>query len=156
MIAALRWWHLAAVLDLEPVLFGADAWTAETFWSELAQYETRYYLGSWDSPAQPAPVPTDTVLSGYAGLACYQREAWVQTLGVGPAYQRRGLGASLLECLVGESRRRGATSLALEVGAGNVAAQRLYARHGFALVGRRRGYYQATGEDALVMTVSLS
>jgi len=40
----------------------------------------------------------------------------------------------------------------LEVRAGNRVAQRLYARHGFAVVGRRLGYYSDNSEDALLMT----
>jgi [ribosomal protein S18]-alanine N-acetyltransferase len=33
----------------------------------------------------------------------------------------------------------------------NTAAQRLYARRGFQVVGRRRGYYAEPPEDALVL-----
>jgi len=33
----------------------------------------------------------------------------------------------------------------------NAVAQRLYQRHGFVPVGRRRRYYQPSGTDALVM-----
>jgi ribosomal-protein-alanine N-acetyltransferase len=50
----------------------------------------------------------------------------------------------------------GARGAALEVRAGNRAAQALYERHGFALVGRRRNYYRHPQEDALVMAADLS
>jgi ribosomal-protein-alanine N-acetyltransferase len=33
----------------------------------------------------------------------------------------------------------------------NAIAQRLYERHGFVPIGRRRRYYQPSGTDALVM-----
>ena len=39
----------------------------------------------------------------------------------------------------------------LEVRADNAAAQRLYERRGFTEIGRRRGYYQPSGADAVVM-----
>ena len=39
----------------------------------------------------------------------------------------------------------------LEVRADNEAAQRLYQRRGFTEIGRRRGYYQPSGADAVVM-----
>lgn len=141
----LRWWEIPAAAALEPVLFGADAWSAEVFWSELAQTASRHYLATWDGE----------VMTGYAGLAADPREAWVQTIGVAPAYRRRGIATALLTDLTDEARRRGARTIWLEVGAGNTAAQALYARHGYATAGRRRGYYQATGEDALIMTAAL-
>jgi ribosomal-protein-alanine N-acetyltransferase len=37
------------------------------------------------------------------------------------------------------------------VRADNTSAIRLYERHGFSRVGVRRGYYQPSGADALVM-----
>ena len=39
----MRWWHIPAVLELEHELFGDEAWTAELFWSELANPHA-YYL----------------------------------------------------------------------------------------------------------------
>jgi ribosomal-protein-alanine N-acetyltransferase len=43
--------------------------------------------------------------------------------------------------------------MTLEVRVGNVAAQGLYQRFGFAPVGVRKNYYAETGEDALIMWV---
>jgi len=40
----------------------------------------------------------------------------------------------------------------LEVRAGNLGAQALYAELGFRVAGRRTNYYTDDGEDALVMT----
>lgn len=145
MIDPLRWWQLAPVLALEGALFGEESWSEAAFWSELAQYGTRHYLAAWAGDA----------LLGYAGLAAYREEAWVQTLAVAPDRQGRGIGTTLLRCLLGEARRRDARTVALEVRADNDAAQRLYARHGFTVTGRRRGYYQPSGVDALVMGVGL-
>jgi len=52
------------------------------------------------------------------------------------------------------SAREAGTRLAtLEVRAGNVAAQALYRRYGFRVVGRRPKYYNDNHEDALIMTV---
>lgn len=141
MIAALRWWQLAPVVAMERVLFGDEHWSEESFWSELAQHDTRHYVAAWEGPA----------LQGYAGLAAYREEAWVQTLGVAPPYQRQGLGTALLGDLLAEARRRQVETVALEVRADNAPAQQLYERHGFTVEGRRRGYYQPSGVDALIM-----
>jgi ribosomal-protein-alanine N-acetyltransferase len=47
-----------------------------------------------------------------------------------------------------------AEMVTLEVRRGNDAAQALYQKDGFDVVGERRRYYRDTGEDALLMTVS--
>lgn len=138
----LRWWHIDALLLLEADLFDDEPWTARTFWSELGQLESRYYLVARDGAG----------LVGYAGLCDYPDEAWVQTMAVARASQGRGVGAMLLAALLAEAERRGQRTVALEVRADNDPAQRLYARHGFTRTGVRRGYYQPSGTDALVLT----
>ncbi len=59
-------------------------------------------------------------------------------------YRRRGLGLLLLETAL-------AGTVFLEVREGNAGAIALYSTLGFAVVGRRRGYYAGPEEDALVM-----
>jgi ribosomal-protein-alanine N-acetyltransferase len=44
----------------------------------------------------------------------------------------------------------------LEVRPTNAEARALYESFGFRVVGRRRGYYYDTGEDALIMEARLS
>lgn len=143
-LAKLRWWHIGDLMPLERELFGAERWTEGMFWSELAQYETRHYLVALESDAGPRPV-------GYGGLAAYGEEAYVQTLAVRGDHQHRGIGRALLQALLAEAERRGARAVGLEVRADNAGAQRLYAGHGFEPVGRRRGYYQPSNTDAVVM-----
>ena len=137
----MRWWHLPAVDELEQQVFPDEPWGAALFWSELGQVDTRHYLAAFDGDR----------LVGYAGLCDYPDEAFVQTLAVAPAAQGRGLGALLLLELLGEAERRRQRVVSLEVRADNEPAQRLYARHGFARTGVRRGYYPG-GVDALVLT----
>ncbi len=138
----MRWWHVAEVLPLERALFGEQPWTERTFWSELGQPDTRFYVVALDGE--------DVV--GYAGLCDYPDEAWVQTMAVAPSCQGRGLGARLLTTLLDEAARRRQRVVSLEVRAGNAVAQRLYERHGFERTGLRRGYYAPSGEDAVLMT----
>lgn len=57
--------------------------------------------------------------------------------------------------LVSTAREVGCPDVLLEVRQSNEAAQRLYARHGFVTIGRRRRYYQAPPEDAVVMRLTL-
>jgi len=131
---------LAAVMELEEELFAPDTWTAAMYRDELAQTDTRHYLVAED----------DGAVVGYAGLIAYDDEAHVATIGVTGARQGQGTGALLLDALLAEADRRSPVVL-LEVRADNEHAQELYRRRGFAEIGRRRGYYQPSGTDAVVM-----
>ncbi|MFG2080845.1 ribosomal protein S18-alanine N-acetyltransferase [Micromonospora tulbaghiae] len=136
-----RWWHIDEVLPIETDLFGAEKWSAGMFWNELAN--GHFYLVATDD---------DGAVLGYAGLAVSPPdEAWVQNVAVRRDAQRRGIGRLLLEALLAEAARRGARSTLLEVAADNAPAQRLYATYGFEPIGVRRGYYQPSNTDALVM-----
>ncbi|WP_439599287.1 GNAT family N-acetyltransferase [Falsiroseomonas sp.] len=77
-------------------------------------------------------------------------EAEILTLAVHPAQRRAGLGGALLAEAMAGAVLRGATAMFLEVSERNAPARALYARSGFAEVGRRRRYY-ADGADALVL-----
>jgi ribosomal-protein-alanine N-acetyltransferase len=140
----MRWWDVERLMPLERELFGDTAWTAEAFWSELAHPDSRCYLVAEGDP------DGDDIL-GYAGLMASGTEADVQTLAVAPSAQGRGIGALLLQALVGEAARCGARSVLLEVRADNDAAIALYRRHGFERIGVRRRYYQPGDVDAHVM-----
>ncbi|MET8361423.1 ribosomal protein S18-alanine N-acetyltransferase [Micromonospora sp. NPDC005171] len=136
-----RWWHIDDVLPIEADLFGAEKWSPAMFWSELANGH-HYRIA----------VDADGAVLGYAGLAGVPPdEVWVQNIAVRRDAQRRGVGRALLEELLAEAVRRDARSTLLEVAVDNAAAQRLYATYGFEPIGVRRGYYQPSNTDALVM-----
>jgi ribosomal-protein-alanine N-acetyltransferase len=135
----MRWWHIDDLLPIEADLFGVEQWTAAMFWNELAN-------GNFYLVAQ-----LDGEIVGYAGLSLADREAWVQNIAVRRDQQRHGIGRRLLEALLAEAQRRDAPAMLLEVAVDNGPAQRLYAEYGFETVGVRRGYYQPTNTDALVM-----
>jgi ribosomal-protein-alanine N-acetyltransferase len=138
-IERFRWWHIADVLPIEDDLFGPEKWSAAMFWNELAQ--RHFYLVAVDG---------DDLL-GYAGLATTPDEAWVQNIAVRRSAQRRGVGRELLEALLAEAARQEIKQTLLEVAVDNAPAQRLYASYDFEPVGIRRGYYQPSNTDALVM-----
>lgn len=91
-------------------------------------------------------------LVGYAMGWVVADEAELANLAVDAGWRRRGIGGRLLAAFAAEVARRGAGRLWLEVRASNAAARALYERHGFEVVGRRRGYYDHPVEDAVVMT----
>jgi ribosomal-protein-alanine N-acetyltransferase len=136
----LRWWHIEQLAAIEVDLFGAEAWSAAMFWNELAN-GNRY----------TAAIEGGEVI-GYAGLATAPPdEAWVNNIAVRREHQRHGVGRALLETLLGQARAAGLRDVLLEVAVDNEPAQHLYSQYGFATVGVRRGYYQPSNTDALVM-----
>jgi [ribosomal protein S18]-alanine N-acetyltransferase len=133
---------LEAVLGLEHALFAEEAWSRPMLEGELAeQSRSRYYLVAED----------DGVLAGYAGLLVAGAQADVLTLAVAADRWGQGIGSALLGALLAEAARRGCTEIFLEVRTDNARAQQLYRRYGFSQIGIRKGYYQPSGTDALVM-----
>lgn len=140
-LARMRWWHVAEVMVLERELFPDETWSEAAFWNELAETGSRHYVVAIEG----AP---DGPVVGYAGLAVHGDEAHVLTIGVTRSAQGGGIGrALLLDLLAAAGDRR----VLLDVRADNEVAQRLYRRHGFVPVGRRRRYYRPSGTDAVVM-----
>lgn len=137
----MRWWHIEELVPIEAELFGAERWSDAMFWNELAS--GNYYRLALDR---------DGRIAGYAGLAFSPPdESWVNNIAVRVDMRRRGVGATLLTALLTEAARRGASRTLLEVAADNEAAQRMYERFGFEPIAVRRGYYQPSNTDALVM-----
>ncbi|MEO1469220.1 MAG: GNAT family N-acetyltransferase [Pseudomonadota bacterium] len=94
-------------------------------------------------------VADDGLAEGLILLGLAADEAEILDLGVVPAARRRGLARALLDMALAEAARRGARTAFLEVAEDNAPARALYARAGFAEVGRRPAYYGRT--DALVL-----
>jgi ribosomal-protein-alanine N-acetyltransferase len=139
-IERLRWWHIADMVAIEADLFGPEQWSAAMFWNELAN--GHHYLAALDRGE----------LVGYAGVALVPPdEAWVNNVAVRADHQRHGIGRALLARVLAYARDNGATRVLLEVAADNGPAQKLYDSFGFEVVGVRRGYYQPSNTDALVM-----
>ena len=134
---------MAAIMALEEELFPEDAWTPAMFAAELAQPPSRrLYLVAEAGDA----------VTGYAGMMFTGgSQADVVTLAVAPARWGEGTGTALLLALVDEADKRGYREVLLEVRKDNPRARRLYLRHGFDEIGVRRGYYQPSGVDAVVM-----
>ena len=140
---------LPDVLALEHKLFPDDPWSPQMFADELDQPPgARMYL-----VASREKHP----LAGYAGMMFVPggTQADVLTIAVQPGCWGYGIGSLLLGTLIDEARRRGCEEVFLEVRADNDRAHGLYLRRGFTEIGVRRGYYQPSGTDAIVMRKDL-
>jgi [ribosomal protein S18]-alanine N-acetyltransferase len=135
------------VLGLELALFGEEAWSRQMLVGELSQQpSSRYYVIA----------EQDSAIVGYAGLLAAGGQADVLTIAVATLRWGQGIGSQLLAGLLDEAARRGCTEIFLEVRADNARAHRLYRWWGFDDIGIRRGYYQPSGTDAIVMRRDLT
>lgn len=159
---------LVDVLALEHELFPDDPWSAGMFAEEVVQPpESRLYLVAETDASDGGVVdgdivsgrdaPRGHVMAGYAGMMFVPGgiQADVLTIAVHPAHWGGGIGSALLAAMIKAARDRGCTEMLLEVRADNPRARGLYLRRGFEEIGVRRGYYQPSGVDAIVMRKDL-
>lgn len=136
---------LGAILELDQACF-SGLWTLEGYQREL------------DSPNSDllgifAPHSSTSLL----GMGCFWtilEEAHITIVAVHPQYQGQGLGQALIYSLLKTASDRNLERATLEVRASNQAAISLYQKFEFKTAGRRRGYYQDNGEDALILWLS--
>lgn len=132
-----------AVARLERTIF-AEGWSADVYRNAAAGGGVSTY---W-------VLERSSRILGFCGIWCAAGEAHVVTIGVTPDVRRRGLGELLFQVGLRHAQYRRQSTMTLEVRESNLAACQLYLRYGFVAVGRRKGYYSDTHEDALIMTVS--
>ncbi|HAT15372.1 MAG TPA: ribosomal-protein-alanine N-acetyltransferase, partial [Microcoleaceae bacterium UBA11344] len=97
------------------------------------------------------PLQISPTLIGVGCLWAILEEAHIIMLAIHPSFQRQGLGQALLWALLKSACDRQLERSTLEVRSSNLAAVDLYKKFGFKEAGRRKRYYEDTGEDALVM-----
>lgn len=140
---------LLAVVEIEETC-GLSRWGWDAYYNELAQGRGALML-----VARPSHLDEEqggeNVL-GFIAARSTLDEVHINNVAVLPSFRRRGIGLALLERVLMDGARMGARKAILEVRAGNAAAQALYGRQGFEVVGRRRDYYADPPEDALVMS----
>lgn len=134
---------LPEVLAIEKVCF-LSPWTRGMFESTMA------------SPiANCLVIERSGHILGYAVFYFAASEAHIMNIAVHPGVRRRGLAREMLSRVLALARRKAVEECFLEVRESNMPARGLYEKLGFEAVGRRKGYYQESGEDALVMKLRL-
>lgn len=136
---------LDAIWAIESAVFGSEAWSREAMRSEL-EGDFRRYVVLTDETG---------VVCGYAGLLVLGNDGDIQTIAVSPDARGAGHGRRLMDTLLDEATRRGATQVFLEVRADNPVARTLYASQGFEEIGIRPRYYQPDNVDAVVMRLEM-
>lgn len=135
--------RVATPLDAQNV-FAAEQkyidcpWTSAQIQSEIADPAAAFFVAEEDG-----------AFCGYVSGVIAADECELSNIAVETAYRRNGVGYALMNALINCVRSRGAKQVFLLVRADNAAAQKLYDKCGFAVVGKRPDYYK--GSDALIM-----
>ncbi len=137
--------HLSRVAALEKLCFPADPWSEALFQAALDSPHAAILLAEGE----------DGSILGYAVLSVILDEGNLDNIAVAPDCRRHGVADALLGALTGFGRDN-LSLLMLEVRASNAPAITLYEKHGFAAVGRRKNYYDAPREDAILMTLEFN
>jgi [ribosomal protein S18]-alanine N-acetyltransferase len=123
-------------------------WTAAGYLREIASPNSNLLaLYLLDSRLEKP----NKIMVGMGCLWAIAEEAHITLLGIHPNYRRQGLGQLLLLTLLQEAIARELAWATLEVNVHNSRAINLYQKLGFQIVGKRKRYYQATGDDALIL-----
>jgi [ribosomal protein S18]-alanine N-acetyltransferase len=138
--------EIDSIVILDRLCFGG-LWSIDSYRRELTNENSHFIGVSIDKNSVPET-------AGIIGFGCFWAildEAHITLLGVHPQYQRQGLGQLLLGALLDRARSIEMARATLEVRATNLGAITLYEKNGFQTVGRRKKYYQDTGEDGIIM-----
>lgn len=78
-------------------------------------------------------------------------EGHITNVAVRPEFRRKHIAENLINVMVSVTEDEDITSWTLEVRESNEPAKALYRKLGFIEAGLRKGYYQDTNEDAIIM-----
>ena len=136
--------HLQGIADIEKECFSTP-WTVPMLEEELDNLCACFIVAEGE----------DGAVLGYAGLHVAVDEGYIDNIAVQEAYRRQGVGEALLGAFIRFGKEKLAF-LTLEVRPSNDPAIRFYMKHGFVQVGRRKNFYSAPKEDAILMTLEFN
>jgi len=148
-IRPMRMSDLAQVVLIDQLSFSLP-WPESAFRYELIDNPRSFILVAEHSPSDSAAQVVGVIV-----IWEVMDEAHIATLAVHPDHRRLGIASKLLVSALKIALTRGARTTTLEVRFKNEAAQALYQKFRFEIVGRRPRYYRDDNDDALIMTVNL-
>ena len=138
---------IQAVANIESLVQPQDAWTYKTLVEMLEQDSISMLL------VYEAEGRAEKVIS-YCLYQLLFEQAEILRIGTHPDYQRQGIASQIFAKLNAELKNNQVESLLLEVRADNAPAIALYEQQRFAVIHKRKDYYQVPHQpaiDALIM-----
>ncbi len=124
-----------------------DPWSVDSLWTFASDGQVRSLVCVREKERGE--------LVGYYALQHVLDEAEIAIIAVKRKFRRQGLGRAILDEIKCFCQEREITKIYLEVRSENEAAVHLYRSFGFQEVGRRKNYYEAPKDDALLFSFSI-
>ena len=121
-------------------------WSIESIKAELTNPLAKYIIALDEE--------TNKVV-GFVGAWIIVGEASITNIAVTSSYRNQGVANNLIQSLIKTCLDLNCYLINLEVRSSNIKAQNLYKKNGFLVDGLRKGYYEDTKEDAILMTKNL-
>ena len=135
--------HVDGIHEIECECF-SEPWPKQSIISQLPD-DNHVFLVALDGES----------VIGYVGMMKVLDEGYISNVAVTERYRRQKIGDMLIDELMNRAEGLDLAFVTLEVRASNEPAKALYKKHGFEVVGVRKGYYTKPKEDAVLMTVYL-
>lgn len=140
---------IQAVANIESLVQPQDTWTYKTL-VEMLMQDSMYMLIVYKEEDKA----DNNKVIGYCLYRVVFEQAEILRVGTHPDYQRQGIASQIFAQLNEELISNQVESLLLEVRADNAPAIALYEQQAFAVIHKRKGYYQVPRQpviDALIM-----
>lgn len=140
MPAAIR----SATLDDVPAILAIEQQAASAAHWPAEEYEKLVKTGVVLLAEQAGEI------CGFVCAKAVASEWEIENVVVATRFFRQGIADRLVQALIGQAKMLAVSSILLEVRESNRPARRLYEKHAFREVGRRRRYYNNPLEDAIL------
>jgi ribosomal-protein-alanine N-acetyltransferase len=135
--------HLHSLVEIENECF-SQPWSEKAMSDEL-DAENGIFLTALDNGDSVA----------FCALRLSFEEAELYQIAVRDQYRGLGIAGALLSDALSRVRCAGGEKILLEVRASNLPALGLYKKFGFYQIARRKNYYDAPREDAVIMQLDI-
>lgn len=139
VVKQIEYRHIKEIANLEKICFSTP-WSEQTI-ADAFKTGTRFFIAEKDNK-----------ILGYVGISAILDEGYITNVAVFPEARQQGVASLLLETLFDFAKEKGLSFISLEVRESNMSAISLYKKFGFKTEGKRKNFYSAPKEDALIMT----
>jgi len=134
---------IPGIIEIEKVSF-SEPWDAQLFLDAIGSEDKYLFIAQIGKS-----------ITGYIVFEKVLDEGHITNLAVGRDRQRKGIATELVNTALDLAKSLKIKEIFLEVRESNEAAKKLYSKFGFEQIGRRKKYYSAANEDALILHMNV-